>query len=268
MRKYMLDVAGCFSILFVLISTSFIPVSPKLIPVDNAQGQKVAFSLQDLQYDTYLKCIYDNAHLAQSGLDLQVFEKAVTGFYNLRGSGKTDRDKSVLTIADLDMSSKQKRLWIVDLNKRTLLLNTWVAHGERSGEDRALKFSNNNNSFQSSIGFYVTGEIYNGQHGRSLRLDGMDSGFNSNARTRDIVVHGASYVNQGTIDVLGRLGRSQGCPAVASELVDKVINAIAGKTVLFINSTNLDYSSRYLDEHMAATLASADQSPSLMALAD
>jgi hypothetical protein len=98
-----------------------------------------------------------------------------------------------------------------------------VAHGQRSGADKAVKFSNTNNSFQSSIGFYITGETYNGQHGRSLRLDGVDDGFNDNARKRAIVVHGADYVSQGTINALGRLGRSQGCPAVAPELANKAI---------------------------------------------
>jgi hypothetical protein len=155
----------------------------------------------------------------------------------------------------MDMNSTQKRLWIVDLDKKELLLNTWVAHGQRSGADKAVKFSNTNNSFQSSIGFYITGETYNGQHGRSLRLDGVDDGFNDNARKRAIVVHGADYVSQGTINALGRLGRSQGCPAVAPELANKVINTIEGKTVLFINSSTQDYTSKYLDEHLAATLA-------------
>jgi hypothetical protein len=260
MKKYVFDVAACLSVLLALTLISFISGDPHIAAGKNGGIPKDSVSTHDLQYDAFVKRIYDTAHLAQTGLNILVFEKAVTGFYNLRNSGKTDSNKAVLTIADLDMSSKQKRLWIVDLNKSTLLLNTWVAHGQRSGEDKAVKFSNTNDSFQSSLGFYVTGEVYRGQHGRSLRLDGMDDGFNSNARERDIVVHGATYVNQGTINALGRLGRSQGCPAVAPELADKVINTIEGKTVLFINSTTQNYNSKYLDEHMAASLASAGHS--------
>ncbi|MBE9599568.1 murein L,D-transpeptidase catalytic domain family protein [Pedobacter sp. MC2016-24] len=268
MKKYVFDVAVCLSVLFALTLISFISADPNLAAAKNGRVPKDSLSVHDLQYDAYVKRIYDTAHLAQSGLTMQVFEKAVTGFYNLRNSGKIDSNKAVLTIADLDMSSKQKRLWIVDLNKSTLLLNTWVAHGQRSGEDKAVKFSNTNDSFQSSLGFYVTGEVYHGQHGRSLRLDGMDDGFNSNARKRDIVVHGATYVNQGTINALGRLGRSLGCPAVAPELADEVINTIEGKTVLFINSTSQNYSSKYLDEHMAATLASANHSAPMVDFRD
>jgi len=251
MRKHILGLAGLILVSFALAFISWTPNDMRWHAKDLNKGT----TSEDTLYVAYLKRVYDMANLQQSGLNLSVFEKAVTGFYNLRNSGKIAADKSVLTIADMDMNSTQKRLWIVDLDKKELLLNTWVAHGQRSGEDKAVKFSNTNDSFQSSIGFYVTGEVYNGQHGRSLRLDGMDDGFNSNARMRSIVVHGANYVSQGTINALGRLGRSQGCPAVAPELANQVINAIGGKTVLFINSSTPDYSSKYLDEHLAATLA-------------
>lgn len=134
-------------------------------------------------------------------------------------------------------------------------MNTWVAHGQNTGSDEAQKFSNLNNSYASSLGFYVTAEVYRGAHGRSLKLDGMDLGFNDQARSRAIVVHGAKYVSAGTINALGRLGRSHGCPAVASELSDEVIDIIGGKTVLFINKSVDEYSSKYLDEAVAANFA-------------
>ncbi|RYG20788.1 MAG: murein L,D-transpeptidase catalytic domain family protein, partial [Chitinophagaceae bacterium] len=143
----------------------------------------------------------------------------------------------------------------IDLDKKEMVLNTWVAHGQRSGNDEAVNFSNKNDSYTSSLGFYVTGEVYRGMHGKSLKLDGMDIGFNNNARMRSIVVHGAPYVSPGTINALGRLGRSQGCPAVAPELADKVINTIEDKTVLFINKTKDDYTSKYLDHTLAANFA-------------
>lgn len=209
-------------------------------------------AVKDSPFNTYLKGIYDSADLAITGLRMDVFQKAATGFYNLKRSGKVSPEKSILTIADFDLNSTQKRMWIVDLNKKSLLLNTWVAHGQRTGENKATKFSNINDSHQSSLGFYVTNEIYQGEHGKSLRLDGMDEAFNSNARKRAIVVHGAPYVSEETIRTLGRLGRSHGCPAVAPELANKVINTIAGKTVLFINSSENTYTSKYLDEENAA----------------
>ena len=251
MRRYVLGLAGILVIIFALTSISWKSTS-KARPTDQLNTSRI----DDQEYNIYLRNIYDTAQLATYGLSIEVFEKAVTGFYNLKISGKVDADKSILTIADFDLSSKKKRLWIIDLAKKELLLNTWVAHGQHSGGDKATSFSNVNNSFQSSMGFYVTGEIYNGQHGRSLRLDGMDEGFNSNARRRAIVVHGASYVSQGTINALGRLGRSQGCPAVPAELSNTVINAIGGKTVLFINVSDDAYTSKYLDEGLAAQLAS------------
>lgn len=254
MRRYILGAAGLILVSFALTFISWAPNNTGWPAQTKNTKQNINLS-EDTLYNSYLQRIYDSARLAQSGLNMSVFEKAVTGFYNLKNSGKISGEKSVLTIADMDMNSTQKRLWIVDLDKKELLLNTWVAHGQRSGADKAVKFSNTNNSFQSSIGFYVTGETYNGQHGRSLRLDGVDDGFNDNARKRAIVVHGADYVSQGTINALGRLGRSQGCPAVAPELANKVINTIEGKTVLFINSSAQDYTSKYLDEHLAATLA-------------
>jgi hypothetical protein len=193
--------------------------------------------------------------LKDVGLSLPVFEKALTGFYNLKKSGQTSSSKQILSIADFDQLSTQKRLYIIDLNKKELLLNTWVAHGQNSGANEATNFSNVNNSFSSSLGFYVTGEIYRGIHGKSLKLDGMDEGFNSNARSRSIVVHGAPYVSNGTIKALGRLGRSQGCPAVAPEVAEKVIHTIEDKTVLFINKSQNDYHSKYLNETLAANFA-------------
>jgi len=248
MRKYILGITLAATLSLATTIISWTSSTQK-------SGQPALSASTDSLFSNYLKGIYDSANLAATGLNMVVFEKAVTGFYNLRNSGKISSEKSILTIADFDLSSTKKRMWIVDLDKKALLLNTWVAHGQNTGADKAVKFSNSNNSFQSSIGFYVTAEVYNGQHGRSLRLDGMDEGFNNNARMRSIVVHGADYVSQGTINALGRLGRSQGCPAVAPELANKVINTIEGKTVLFINSSEQKYTSKYLDEHTAAMMA-------------
>lgn len=251
MRRYILGLSGILVVLFALTGISW---KSSESTHKNELSVPVVESTEQL-YSMYVKNIYTTAGLEASGLSLPVFEKAITGFLNLKNSGKISADKSVLSIADFDQSSTRKRLWIIDLEKKELVLNTWVAHGQRSGADKASRFSNINNSFQSSMGFYVTGEIYSGQHGRSLRLDGMDEGFNSNARKRAIVVHGADYVSQGTINALGRLGRSQGCPAVAPELANEVINAIGGKTVLFINVSDQAYTSKYLDESTAALLA-------------
>jgi len=257
MRKYILDGAGFFLIIISIFTLSW------KSPVE--QQINIKTPSEDSIYTNYIVNIYDSAKLESTGLSKVVFEKAVTGFYNLKLIGKVSNDKSIISIADFDQLSSTKRLWIIDLDRKALILNTWVAHGQHSGDDRASSFSNVEDSFKSSIGFFVTGEIYRGKHGRSLKLDGMDNGINDRARERSIVVHGASYVSQGTINALGRLGRSQGCPAVAQELADEVISTIEGKTVLFINSSSNSYTSKYLDQHKAFDLAEMAMDKNLIA---
>jgi hypothetical protein len=249
MRKYILGLLGLTSIAFCLTFTSWKSTEPTI------QNHVIADSIvNDNIYLQHVSSLYAAAHLKEAGLSLPVFEKALTGFYNLKKTGQVS-GKSILTIADFDQLSTKKRLYIIDLNLKQILLNTWVAHGQRSGNDEAVNFSNKNDSYTSSLGFYLTGEVYHGVHGRSLKLDGLDRGYNDNARSRSIVVHGAPYVSEGTINALGRLGRSQGCPAVAPEVADEVINTIGDKTVLFINKSNGNYTSRLLDETLAANFA-------------
>ncbi|TCD28147.1 murein L,D-transpeptidase catalytic domain family protein [Pedobacter psychrodurus] len=248
MKKYILDIATIF-----LVGMSIVGTSWKAVELPYTQQEVVKQIAADSLYKQYISNIYHQVHLDSAGLSEQVFEKALTGFYNLKYSGLL-HNKSILTIADFDQESRKKRLYIIDLASKKLILNTWVAHGQNSGGDKPSYFSNNINSNQSSLGFYLTGEIYNGKHGRSLKLDGMDQGFNSNARERSIVVHGASYVSQKSIDQLGRLGRSQGCPAVPAKLADQVINTISDRTVLFINNSDQQYNSSFLNETLAASV--------------
>lgn len=166
--------------------------------------------------------------------DFSVFEKAYRGYLNLRNSGEINTDKPILTICDMSMSANTNRMWIIDLKTAHVLLNTYVAHGQGSGEEYANRFSNKMNSHQSSIGFYITGDTYTGEHGKSLYLHGKDKGFNHLAYKRNIVVHGADYVNNDFIAGNKRLGRSWGCPAVSSDISDTVIDIIKGGTCMFI----------------------------------
>ena len=247
MNKYILCFASILLVCVALIGTSF-------KAADQSQSQPLKNFAADSVYNQYILDLYQTADLDSVGLSEQVFEKALTGYYNMKYSGLL-HDKSVLTIADFDQESRKKRLYIIDIDKKKLILNTWVAHGQNSGGDKPSNFSNIQNSNQSSLGFYLTGEIYFGKHGRSLKLDGMDQGFNSKARDRAIVIHGADYVSQETINKLGRLGRSQGCPAVPTKLANKVIDAISDRTVLFINSSEQTYQSSLLNETLAANAA-------------
>ena len=209
--------------------------------------RNVRFTPKEL-FDQYVNTLYQAAQLQQAGLAFDVFEKAVTGYTNLKLNHLVPENSSFLTVIDFAQSSREKRMWIVDLFSKQLVLNTWVAHGSGSGEDMANSFSDRNDSHQSSLGFYVTDKVYVGKHGRSFYLDGMDEGFNGSARMRSIVLHGANYVSQAAINEQGFLGRSFGCPAVSPKLVNKIINTIQGKTVIFINGNDMSYTSKYLDE--------------------
>lgn len=163
---------------------------------------------------------------------VESFKQALQGFYNLKEKGMLNKD--ILTLVDFSLSSKAKRLWVIDLSTNTILFNSLVAHGRNSGMEFAKAFSNKNDSFKSSLGLYVTGEVYNGKHGMSMKLDGQEAGVNDNARSRAVVMHGAEYVSESVIRMQDRLGRSLGCPAIPVELTDDIINTIKDKSVLFI----------------------------------
>ena len=119
-----------------------------------------------------------------------------------------------------------------------------VAHGRNTGEEFARKFSNVPGSYTSSLGFYTTAEIYEGNNGTSMRLDGLEPGFNDKARERAIVIHGAPYVNESFIHDNGRLGRSQGCPAVDYKDLSYLLQNITNKSCLFIYYPDAKYSTR------------------------
>ncbi len=119
------------------------------------------------------------------------------------------------------------------MKTQKVILQSLVAHGRNSGTEFATKFSNTNESFQSSLGFYVTGEEYQGKHGTSLRLDGMEVGINDNARNRAVVIHGADYVSEKLAKAQGYIGRSLGCPAVPYKVHKELIETIKDRFVRF-----------------------------------
>lgn len=201
----------------------------------------------EVLFNNFVNDVYEKAQLQKANLALPVFEKAMTGFLNLKSIKALNSDKEIITVVDFSKASTSKRMWIVDVKNKTLLLNTYVAHGQGSGGDMATNFSNVAESHQSSLGFYVTNETYFGKHGLSLKLDGFDKGVNDLARNRAIVIHGAKYVSEDFIKRTGRLGRSFGCPAVSEELNEKVIELIKNKTCLFINGSSQSYQSNLLD---------------------
>ncbi|PRY09723.1 L,D-transpeptidase-like protein [Pontibacter ummariensis] len=190
--------------------------------------------------------LYSYMQLQDTGLNFEVFDKALAGYYNMRRKGEVS-DKPVITIVDFAKASTQKRLWVIDVEKKELLYNTYVAHGRNSGENFAEQFSNKRDSYMSSIGFYVTEDTYYGKHGLSLKLNGLDEGFNTNAMDRCIVMHGAEYATEDFIEKTGRLGRSLGCPAVPTEEHEDIIRTVMGGTALYAHAPAENYTSQYLD---------------------
>lgn len=138
-----------------------------------------------------------------------------------------------LTVIDYSIPSSQPRLWVFDLESGSLLFEELVAHGKNTGEKYATDFSNTYGSLQTSLGLFLTKNTYHGANGYSLRMEGLDKGFNDKAMERAIVFHGAPYVSQDWVKKHGRIGRSWGCPAVSNGVAKKVIDTIKGEQFLF-----------------------------------
>lgn len=140
------------------------------------------------------------------------------------------KNKNVLAVLDFTQKNTNKRFYIIDL-KTGAVEPILVAHGKNSDSDFdgiATKFSNIEGSLMSSIGAYMTAETYSGNHGLSLRLDGLES-TNSLARQRAIVVHSADYVDPKRSPI----GRSFGCPAIENKLRDRMITKLKGGALIY-----------------------------------
>ena len=190
-----------------------------------------------------VSAMYNMLSLDSLGLSQEAFKEAITGYQNLRNAG-TVLNNSILSIVDFSLPSFKKRLFVLDMENGKLLFNTLVAHGRNSGKIYATKFSNRFSSFESSLGFYLTGETYFGQNGYSLRLLGMEQGYNDNAYHRGIVIHPADYVNDEISKTYGRLGRSEGCPAIPSDIHRSVIETIKNGSCFFVYGKDKRYAIR------------------------
>jgi hypothetical protein len=141
----------------------------------------------------------------------------------------------MLAIADMTQPSTAQRLVIIDLEQKKVVLRTWVAHGQNSGDLMAERFSNRDGSHQTSLGLYRVGmEIVSPKHGPALLLHGLDQGLNDKARMREVIIHGADYVSARFIATNGRLGRSWGCPAVPRRDMARVIELLADDGLLYV----------------------------------
>ncbi|MES1220891.1 MAG: murein L,D-transpeptidase catalytic domain family protein [Bacteroidota bacterium] len=213
----------------------------KKIISKNAKSTPVivdAFDEKDVMFH-----FYDSLQLQSYGLSKKAWAYALKGYQKLLKKG-TLSNPDIITICDFSLSSRKKRLFIIDLKDGELVKNTYVAHGRKSGTEYARKFSNKNKSHQSSLGFYITGETYFGDHGLSLRIEGLDRGFNDNARKRNIVVHGSEYVGDDFIQGNSFMGRSFGCPAVPAEETTDIVNTIKNGSCFFIYYPEKKYISK------------------------
>ena len=216
-------------------SSFFVKVVKGAENSSNISNSKVLVSLK--ADEIYSKINFGN----EEPLSKEVFRSAYIGFLNLQAAGKLSTCNSIISICDFSLSSNLKRLWVIDMTQSKLLFHSLVAHGQGTGEEFAEKFSNSENSHQSSLGFYVTDETYDGDNGYSLKLRGMDAGYNDAAYSRSIVVHGADYVCESYIKGNQRLGRSWGCPAVPRAISQKVINTIKNGTCFYIYYPSKNY---------------------------
>lgn len=166
-----------------------------------------------------------------SNLNEQVVRLSLKAYLNARKRGLDN--KELLTIIDYSQPSTEKHLWVIDLRNNRLLFNTWVSHGKNSGNLNATSFSNANGSLKSSVGVFTTDtRPYVGGRGLALRLRGLERGINDNAYSRNIVIHGAPYVNADIIKSYGQVGRSWGCPAVSLDLIKPIIEKIKENTLV------------------------------------
>ncbi|OKA17570.1 hypothetical protein BOH74_22505 [Pseudomonas versuta] len=198
--------------------------------------------------------LYNSLAQAAPELNPQALKSALSAMQCAVSNGASPAQN--LAVIDYSQPSTARRLWIFDLRKKTLVLRDLVAHGQKSGENFATQFSNNEGSHQSSLGLFRTQESYQGANGYSLRMDGLEPGINDSARERAIVIHPASYVNTLWSQTQGRIGRSQGCPAVRPQVARQVVDKLKDGQFMF---------AWYPDQHWLQSSAYLNCKPRLVA---
>jgi len=184
------------------------------------------------------KRLYENIGL-NGKLNYDIFKTALNGYNKI-----DERKKELLTIIDYSKPSTEKRFFVIDMDKKELLVYSHVSHGKNSGGNIATSFSNKVSSNKSSLGFFLTENTYVGGNGYSLVLNGLEKGINDKAKDRYIVIHGADYANPKVAKSQGRLGRSLGCPALPRDISKKAIDMIKNGSVLFVYGNDTNYLDR------------------------
>ena len=204
-------------------------------------------TVQDNAHPTRVGSAIDVSKAVGAGVSPDVLDLALAAASCAAASGAI-AEPPTLTLIDYSRPSVEPRMWVFDLATGDLLFKELVAHGRNTGDNLATKFSNEMNSRQTSLGLFVTDAPYVGSNGYSLRLNGLDVGFNDRARDRAIVMHGAPYVDPQLASLQGRIGRSWGCPALRTAIASKVIDRIRGGSVIFSYYPDQEWlqSSRFL----------------------
>ena len=182
-----------------------------------------------------VKSVYDSLNI-KGKIDYSIFQKAYLGYVQI-----PNKNPGVLVIIDYSKPSNEERFYVLDLNKKKLVYSTRVAHSKNSGLEIPLEFSDDPNSYQSSLGFFLTLGEYNGAYGYSLRLKGLEENINANAESRAIVIHGGNIVDDEYIKKYGFAGRSLGCPVLPATLTKEIVNYIKHGRVLFIYGNDEEY---------------------------
>lgn len=211
------------------------------------EDEVVFTTVNDFAEETYTQ-------LGEKDLFFKPYKLALNGYFAMLNSNKL-RNKDYITIVDMTKSCNELRMFVIETKTWKVVHKSLVAHGMKTGEEFAQDFSNLENSHQSSLGFYRTGEVYNGKHDMSVKLDGMEP-FNDKARERGVVIHAADYVSHDYIQSNGRLGRSHGCPAVPRQGYEVMVDKIKEGSCFFIYYPNKEYlkKSKYVNAKIDKTI--------------
>ena len=219
--------------LLLLINNSY--AEEKLVTENKSENIQVPVETKPQKMIIDVKSVYDSLNIKDK-IDYSIFQKAYLGYIQIQ-----NKNPGVLIIIDYTKPSNEERFYVLDLNKKKLVYSTRVAHSKNSGLEIPLEFSDDPNSYQSSLGFFVTLGEYNGAYGYSLRLKGLEENINANAEDRAIVIHGGDIVEDEYIKKFGFAGRSLGCPVLPHSLTRPVIDFIKHGRVLFIYGNDEEY---------------------------
>ena len=225
---------------FILVSSSFQHAATPSNYEEEYDGNRIV-SLHSDEFNAFTSRIHRQLDYAGGDtISPSLLNKALRGYMYLKHTQSLTNER-YLTVIDFSKYCNTKRMWVIDIETKKVVFNELVAHGMKTGNEYAKYFSNTHNSNKSSLGFYTTGGLYYGSNNLSLKLNGLEKRYNSNAFTRGIVIHGANYVNETMVKNKQRIGRSFGCPAVSQKVNKQLIETIKDGSCLFIYHPTSDY---------------------------